>query len=155
MKKVSTAAGSGGRMRSVLAAVMVLVACLAIGSAGLATAKKKKPKKILTGISLTIEKTSPSTYSPGSSRYFGSVSARGPRRCTAGRKVTIARNGAPFATTVSQTDGSYSVTVPAVPPAGQYTARVVKRKIKKKNRKTGKKKRIICRGAATPPVTIQ
>jgi hypothetical protein len=141
MATVSTTAGAAG------------------GDQAAQVAKKKKTKRFAATISLTVTVTPADTYSPGSGTFSGSVSSGGPAACRSGRPVTISRNGAPFASTTTAANGSYSVTVNTAPPAGQYTAStptVVIKKKGKKNPKTGKrkKKKIICLGATTGPVTV-
>jgi hypothetical protein len=153
-------------------AATALVASLAIGMAAVSTtagatggdhvaevAKKKKTKTFPATISLTVTVTPASTYSPGSGNFSGSVSSGGPAGCRAGRPVTISRNGASFVSTTTAANGSYNVTVNTAPPPGQYTAstpKIVIKKKGKKNPKTGKrkKKKIVCLGATTPPVTV-
>jgi hypothetical protein len=144
-------------MKRVLIAVTALIACLAIGIVPAATATKKKPKRISATISLSVTVTPPGTYGPGSATYSGGVTAGGPAGCRAGRPVTISRNGAAVAQTVTQSNGTYSVPVAAAPDPGQYTASVpqkkaVKKGKKKKGTKKRKKKKFICLTATSAVV---
>ena len=129
-----------------LTLVTALVACLAIGSAEVATAKLKK-ETIPTVISVAFIITPanpPST--PASTTFSGQISAKGPSGCSEGRTVTISRIG-PIPTDLN---GQYSISLPYAPEPGAYTASVDKRVIKRK--KKGKK--FICAKAVTAPVTI-
>jgi hypothetical protein len=152
-------------MKRLLIAVTALIAALAIGLAtvsatagaadhGAQVAKKKRKKKFAATISLTITFTPVSTYSEGSASYSGAVSSRGPTKCRSGRSVTLARNGAAFTSTFTNGSGGYSVSQNSAPAGGQYTATVRKRVFKKKNKKTGKKTKIICKAATSGPVTV-
>lgn len=160
-------------MKRFSVALTALVASVAIGMATVSTTagaaggdhaaqvakKKKKKKKFAATISLTVTVTPADTYSPGSGTFSGAVSSGGPAACRSGRAVTISRNGAPVASATTDAAGSYSASVNSAPAAGQYTAstptRVIKKK-GKKNKKTGKrkKKKIICLGATSGPVTV-
>jgi hypothetical protein len=143
--------------KRVLIAVMALVACLAIVLVPAATAKKKKVKLFPATITLSVKTTDPNPYSPytqGSGTFSGQVSSGGPQACRAGRTVTISRGGTIAAQVATQTNGSYSVTVPVKPPAGTYTASVPKITIKKKNKKTGKVKKKKCLAATSNPVVV-
>jgi hypothetical protein len=161
-------------MKRFLVALTALAASVAIGMATVSTAagaaggdhaaqvakkKKKKKKKFAATISLTVTVTPATTYSPGSGTFSGAVSSGGPAACRSGRSVTISRNGAPVLSTTTSGTGSYSATVNSAPAAGQYTAStptVVIKKKGKKNPRTGKrkKKKTICLGATSPPVTV-
>jgi hypothetical protein len=167
-------------MKNVLAAVTLLVACTAVDlailspAAGAATGglpaqlakKKKKVKKFPATITLTVQATSPFTSdspyvpdSPGSGRFFGSVSSQGPAPCRANRPVAILLNGSAFSLRTTADDGGYSLTVDSSPPPGQYAAstpKVVTKKKGKRNPDTGKRKtiKVICRGATTPPLSL-
>jgi hypothetical protein len=128
-------------------------------AAQVAKKKKKKKKKFAATISLTVTVVPADTYSPGSGTFSGSVSSGGPAACRAGRAVTISRNGAPVASSGTDGGGNYSATVNSAPAAGQYTAStptIVIKKKGKKNPKTGKrkKKKTICLGASSSPVTV-
>jgi hypothetical protein len=160
-------------MKRFLVALTALVASLAIGLATVSTtagasggdqvatqsAKKKKKKKIPSFISLTVavtDPTPPTTYSPGtpgSGSFSGQVTSR-KAKCVSARVVTILRAGVPVAQTTTQVTGSYSVNVASRPPGGSYTAFTPKKVIKKKNKKTGKTKRIICKPATSPAVNV-
>src|SRR3954453_21191745 len=163
-------------MKRFLVALTALIACTAIGMATVSTTagaagdhtaqvakkkKKKKAKNVATSISLTVQNTPASTYSPGSATYSGLVSAGGPSGCRTGRTVTIANNGAPVATTTTDAHGNYSVTQGAAAAPGTYTAsvpaKVVKKgkKGKKGKKKKGKKKKFICSAATSGPVPVQ
>jgi len=142
------------RSKKVLVIVAALVACLAIGSATVATAKPKT-KKITSTITLAISATPPSPYapySPGSAIYSGQVKAKGPSGCKKGRVVSIF-NG------TTQVDGSvvtgpggfYSLTQPLAPAPGTYTAVVAKRVIKKGKKQ---KKKFVCQAATSAPVVV-
>lgn len=135
--------------RRVLVAATALIACLAIGSATVATAKPKK-KKVTTTISLSIAVTPANApYTQGAGTFSGNVSAKGPSGCRKDRTVTISR-GAPIVGQVgTDSNGNYSLTIATAPPAGTYTASVPKKVIKKKN---GKK--TICLAATSPPVVV-
>ena len=140
------------RSKKVLVIVAALVACLAIGSATVATAKKKKTKKITTTISLAITVTPASPYapySPGAGTFSGRVKAKGPSGCRKGRTVTISRGGGIVAQVGTNSNGDYTFVLPTEPPAGTYTAFVPKKVIKKKN---GKK--TICKAATSPPFVV-
>jgi hypothetical protein len=159
-------------MKRFLVALTAMVASLAIGMATVSTtagaaggdhaaqvAKKKKKKKFAATISLTVTVVPADTYSPGSGTYSGAVSSGGPAACRSGRSVTISRNGAPVASATTDGSGSYSASVNSAPAAGQYTAStptVVIKKKGKKNPKTGKrtKKKTVCLGATSSPVTV-
>jgi hypothetical protein len=165
-------------MKRFLVALTALVACTAIAMATVSTTagaagdhaaqvakkkkkKKKKAKNVATSISLTVQNTPASTYSPGSATYSGLGSAGGPSGCRSGRTVTIANNGAPVATTTTDANGNYSVTQGAAAAPGTYTAsvpaKVVKKgkKGKKGKKKKGKKKKFICSAATSGPVPVQ
>ena len=136
------------RNKKALIVVAALVACLAIGSAEVATAKLKK-KKITTTISLAVTLTPASQYAPytqASTTFSGQLFAKGPSGCRKGRDVTVSSIG----TTTTDPNGRYSITIPYLAPPGTYTASVDKRVIKKK--KKGKK--FICTKAVSPPVTV-
>ncbi|MGZ5387844.1 MAG: hypothetical protein ACXWGS_10550 [Solirubrobacterales bacterium] len=140
------------RTKRVLIAVTALIACLAIGSATVATAKTKK-KKITTTITLGITSTPPSPYepySPGSATYSGQVKAKGPSGCKKGRVVSIF-NGATQVdgTVLTGPSGSYSLTQPLPAAPGTYTAVVSKRVITKK-----KGKKFICKAATSNAVVV-
>jgi hypothetical protein len=136
------------RTKRVLIAVTALIACLAIGSPTVATAKTKK-KKITTTITLGITSNEP--YSPGSATYSGQVKAKGPSGCKKGRVVSIF-NGATQVdgTVLTGPSGSYSLTQPLPAAPGTYTAVVAKRVITKK--KKGKK--FICKAATSNAVVV-
>jgi len=162
-------------MKKFFVALTVLIACTAIGMATVSTTagaagdhsaqvakkkkKKKKAKNVATSISLTVQNTPASTYSPGSATYSGLVSAGGPSGCRSGRTVTIANNGAPVATTTTDANGNYSVSQGAAAAPGTYTASVpatvVKKGKKGKGKKKGKKKKFICSAATSAPVAVQ
>lgn len=127
--------------RMVLVAVTGLVACLAIGSTTVATAKLRKTP-VKTTISLSVTDTSPG---PGAT-FSGQVSAKGPSGCREGRAVTVSRIG-PVAT---QSDGSYSISYPYQPEPGTYTAAVAKKVINN----TKKNKKFICTKAVSPPFMV-
>lgn len=129
------------RNKMFLVAVVGLVACLAIGSATVATAKLKK-NAVKTTISLSVTPASPG---PGAT-FSGQVSAKGPSGCRAGRAVMVSRIG-PVAT---QSDGSYSISYPYQPEPGTYTASVAKKVIKD----TKKNKKFICTKAVSAPVAV-
>ena len=140
------------RSKKVLVIVAALVACLAIGSATVATAKKKKTKKITTTISLAVAVTPAGPYNPyppGTGTFSGKVSAKGPSGCRKGRTVTISRGGPIVGQVGTNSNGNYTLAIPTAPPAGTYTAFVPKKVIKKKN---GKK--TICKAATSPPVVV-
>jgi hypothetical protein len=141
-------------MKRVLVAVTAMVACLAIGSATVATAKPKT-KNVTSTITLAISSTPPSLYapySPGSATYSGQVKAKGPSGCKKGRVVSIF-NGA------TQVDGSvltgpggfYSLKLQLAPAPGTYTAVVAERVIKKGKKQ---KKKFICKAATSAPVVV-
>ena len=134
------------RLRKALLIVVALAACLAVGSASVATAKTKK---IQTTIVLTVTSTGAGPYTPASTTANGSVSARGPRGCTKGRTVLIFRNGVSVATVKTGESGQYSVTITGL-SSGNWQAGVTKRVIKKKK----KHKKFVCRPAATGVVVI-
>ncbi len=129
------------RTRMVLVAITGLVACLAIGSTTVATAKLKK-NTVKTTISLSATVTSPG---PGAT-FSGQVSAKGQSGCREGRTVTVSRIG-PVAT---QSGGSYSISYPYQPVPGTYTASVAKKVIKDK--KTNEE--FICTKAVSPQVVV-
>ena len=132
--------------KKALLIVVALIACLALGSAAVATAKTKK---IQTTISVTVTSTSAGPYTPASTRANGFVSARGPKGCHKGRTVVIFRNGVSVATVKTGASGEYSVTINGL-SSGNWQAGVTKRVIKKKK----KHKKFVCRPAATGVVVI-
>jgi hypothetical protein len=159
-------------MKRFLVAITALIAALAIGLATVSTTagaaggdnaaqvakkKKKKKKKVASFVSLTIVFTPADTYSPGSGTFTGAVTA-GNGKCISNRTVQITRGGNVEAQTVTNAGGAYSVTNNHAPQSGPYTAFSPKKVVvkKKKNKKTGKvkKKKIICLGATSPPVTV-
>jgi hypothetical protein len=138
--------------KRVLVAVTALIACLAIGSATVATAKPQK-KKVTTTISLSIAVTTGPydpyrPYDQKTTTYSGRVKAKGPSGCKKNRTVTISRGGPLVGQVGTQSNGSYSLTLPGAPLAGTYTASVPKKVIKK-----GAKK-FVCLAATSPPVVI-
>ena len=129
-----------------LVAVTALIACLAIGSATVATAKPKT-KKVKTTITLAVTLTNPSPYAPYTptgATFSGQVSAKGPSGCRKNRAVTVSRIG----TVTTQSNGNYSISVSTRPEPGTYTASVDKKVIKKK------KKKFVCSKATSPPVVV-
>jgi hypothetical protein len=143
------------RRKKVLVVVTALIACLAIGSATVATAKPKK-KKVTTTITLSIQVTPPSPYYPpydpyGKATFSGKVSAKGPSGCRKNRTVTISRGGPIVGQVTTNSDGSYSLTIQTAPPPGTYTASVEKKVVKKGKKK---KKKFICSAATSPPVVV-
>jgi hypothetical protein len=137
-------------MKRVLVAVTALVACLAIGSASVATAKPKT-KNVTTTITLSIAVTPYTPYSPGSGTFSGKVSAKGPSGCRKNRTVTISRGGPIVGQVVTDPNGTYSLTIPTAPPAGTYTASVEEKVVKKGKKQ---KKKFICSAATSPPVVV-
>jgi hypothetical protein len=140
------------RAKKVLVIVMTLIACLAVGSATVATAKKATKKKISTTITVTVTATpaNPNApYTPASAAASGKVSAEGPSGCKKGRTVTIFRDGAPAKAVVTGPKGEYAVTIAGV-SSGGYQARVAKRVINRKK----KHKKFVCLAAATGVVVI-
>jgi len=158
-------------MKRFLVAITALIAALAIGLATVSTtagaaggnhaaqvAKKKKKKKVASFVGLTIVFTPADTYSPGSGTFTGAVTSA-KAKCISGRTVQITRGGVIEAQTVTNAGGAYSVTNNHAPQSGPYTAFTPKKVVKvkgKKNKKTGKrkKKKLICLGATSPPVTV-
>jgi hypothetical protein len=153
-------------MKRFLVALTAMVASVAIGLATVSTTagaaggdhaaqvakkKKKKKKKFPATITLSVTVVPAGTYSPGSGTYSGSVSSGGPAACRSGRAVTISRNGAPVASTTTSANGSYSVTQNTAPAAGQYTASTPTIVVKKGKKK---KKKFVCLGATSSPVTV-
>ena len=136
--------------KKVLVAVTALIACLAIGSATVATAKPKK-KKVTTTISLTITVTPPSPYapySPGSGTFSGQVSAKGPSGCRKNRTVTISRGGPAVGQVGTDSNGGYlSRCRPHRPPA-----RIRRRCRRRSSRRSAKK--TVCLAATSPPVVV-
>ena len=136
--------------KRILIAVTALIACMALGFGAVAVAKTKK---ITTTITLAVTKTPASQYapySPGSGTLSGQVSAKGPSGCREGRTVTISRGGPIVGSVDTDSNGSYSLTVAAAPPAGTYTASVPKVVINKKK----KHKKFVCKGATSAPVAV-
>lgn len=132
------------RSKKVLVIVAALVACLAIGSVTVASAKFKK-KKFPATISLAVTKTQNPylPYNQGAGNFSGTVSSGGPKGCRSGRTVTV---GGPIGGSgTTNTTGNYLIPTSGAPPAGNYTATVAKRKIIKKK----KHKKIICKAAST------
>jgi hypothetical protein len=140
------------RTKRVLIAATAVVACLAIGSATVATAKPPK-KKVTTTITLAISFTPPgppyAPYTPGSATYSGQVKAKGPAGCKKGRVVSIFRGTTQVdGSVVTGPGGFYSLAQPLAPAPGTYTASVSKRIIKKGA------KTFICKSATSNPVVI-
>jgi hypothetical protein len=136
--------------KKVLVIVAALVACLAIGSMTVATAKtKKKTKKFPATITLAVTTTTNPylPYNPGAGKFSGRVSSGGPKGCRSGRTVTV--TGPIGGTGTTDNNGDYAIPTSAAPPAGTYTATVAKRVINNKK----KKKKFICKAASTS-VTI-
>lgn len=129
------------RTKMILITATGLIACLAIGSTTVATAKLKKTP-VKTTISLSATFTTPG---PGGT-FSGQVSAKGPTGCREGRAVTVSRIG-PVAT---QSDGTYSIAYPYHPVPGSYTASVAKKVIKDKK----KNKKFICTKAVSPAIAV-
>jgi hypothetical protein len=135
------------RNKKVLVIVMALVACLAIGFATEAAAKKKKIK-VASAVSLTVSTTrttGPYAPSTASGSFSGAVTAR--KKCQKGRRVTILKNGVAIGSTFTSGTGGYGTTLPGA-GSGTYQAQVAKKK-----RKT-KKAIIICKATISGPVTI-
>jgi hypothetical protein len=130
------------RSKKVLVIVAALVACLAIGSATVATAKTKK-KKFPATITLTISPNPYSPYNSGPGSFSGRVSSGGPKGCRSGRSVTV--TGPISGAGTTNNNGNYSIPTNVAPPPGTYTATVAKRVINKKK----KKKKFICKAAST------
>ena len=132
------------RSKKVLVIVAALVACLAIGSVTVATAKVKK-KKFPATITLAVTTTTSSyaPYNPGAGKFSGRVSSGGPKGCRSGRTVTV--TGPTGGSGTTDNNGDYSIPTTVAPPAGTYTATVAKRVILKKK----KKKKFICKAAST------
>jgi hypothetical protein len=121
--------------------VVGLVACLAIGSAAVATARLHK-RTVKTSINLS---ESPTVPGPGAT-FSGQVFAKGPNGCRGGRLVTVSRIG-PVET---QPDGTYSISYPYQPLPGTYTANVKNKVIKDRK----KNKRFVCTKAVSPPIVV-
>ena len=158
-------------MKKLLVAATALIASLALGlatvsatagaageAAHVAKKTRKGKKKIPVSITLTIQKTDATTYTPGSGTYSGQVSAR-KSVCTANRPVTISGPSPAGATTNSA--GSYLTTVNSAPAAGTYTASVPRQVFKSKGKKVNahgtkkkKKKKLVCLAATSAPVTV-
>ena len=136
------------RTKKALLIVVALIACFAVGSATVATAKTKT-KKIQTTISVTVTSTGAGPYTPASTTANGFVSARGPKGCHKGRTVVIFRNGVSVATVKTGASGEYSATINGL-SSGNWQAGVTKRVIKKKKLH----KKFVCRPAATGVVVI-
>jgi hypothetical protein len=158
-------------------ALTALVACVAIGmatvsatagaaggdhAAQVAKKKRKGKKKFAATISLSVTIVPATTYSPGSTSFSGAVGSGGPAACRSGRAVTITRNGATVASTTTGSDGSYGTSIPTgqYSETGQFVASTPKIVIKKKGKKVNahgvkkrKKKKIVCLGATSAPVT--
>lgn len=129
------------RKRTVLLTVSGLIACLAIGSATVATAKLHK-RAIKTTVTLS---ESPVIPGPGAT-FSGQVLAKGPSGCRGGRMVTVSRIGP----VLTQPDGSYSIAYPYQPEPGTYTAAVARKVIKDRK----KNKRFVCTKAVSPPIVV-
>jgi hypothetical protein len=133
-------------MRRVSAAVMVLIACLAIGSVSVATAKKKG--RVGARISLAVSATPPSPYSQGGGTYSGHIKTS--KRCRKGRRVTIKHNGSPIGNSTSSRKGNYSFFSPVVPALGTYVAKAHKKVFNNKK----KHKKVVCGAAKSNTVTV-
>jgi hypothetical protein len=119
-----------------------LVACLAVGSAAVATAKLHK-RTVKTTITLS---ETPAVPGPGAT-FSGQVSTtKGPKGCRGGRLVTVSRIG-PVET---QPDGTYSISYPYQPLPGTYTASVTHKVIKDRK----KNKRFVCTKAVSAPIVV-
>jgi hypothetical protein len=132
------------RTKKVLVIVAALVACLAIGSVTVASAKFKK-KKFPATISLAVTTTQApyAPYNQGAGNFSGHVGSGGPKGCRKGRSVSVA--GPTSGAGVTNFAGDYSIPTAVAPPSGTYTATVAKRKIIKKK----KHKKFICKAAST------
>ena len=129
------------RKRTLFLTVTGLIACLAIGSAAVATAKLHK-RAVKTTITLS---ESPALPGPGAT-FSGQVFAKGPSGCRGARLVTVSRIG-PVET---QSDGTYSIAYPYQPEPGTYTAAVARKVIKDRK----KNKRFVCTKAVSPPIVV-
>jgi hypothetical protein len=138
------------RSKKVLVVVAALIACLAIGSATVATAHILKKKKFPATITLSVQ-VNPANppYNQGSGRFSGTVTSGGPKKCHSGRSVTFS-GPTPVPGTTTNGSGGYSSTVSSRPAGGSYTATVAKRKIVKKK----KHLLIICKAATSAPVAV-
>jgi hypothetical protein len=135
--------------KKALLGVIALIACLAVCTPTVATAKTKKKKNIRTTIGMTVTTTNAGPYSPDSTTVFGNVRAKGPKGCTRGRTVAIFRDGLHVATSVTGQSGEYSASIEGS-SSGNWQAGVTSRVIKKKK----KHKKFICKLAVTGVVVI-
>jgi hypothetical protein len=142
------------RTKKLLIVVTALIACLAIGSATVATAKPKN-KNVKVKISLSVSITPPgpyAPYSPGSFTFSGRVKAKGPSACRKGRTVTISRGGPVVGTAVTNPNGNFVLgPLPGVPPSGTYTASLPELVVKKGKKQ---KKQFTCKAAVSNAVVI-
>jgi ABC-type glycerol-3-phosphate transport system substrate-binding protein len=129
----------GTRMNKRFAIVLALVACLAVGSISMATAKPKV-KKVKTTVTLAYANTGAPPYNQ--SVFSGKVKAK--KGCKKNRKVSIPNVGQ----TKSDSKGNYSIALStaAAPGTDQATAK------KKKITKNGTK--IVCKKGKSNTVTV-
>ena len=134
-------------MKKRLAIALALVACLVAGSVTTAISKPKV-KKVETTLTLTYAETGTAPYSQ--SAFSGQVKAK--KGCKKARDITIRNTGtgAVVGTTTSASNGSYSVSLSTVAPAGTYQAEAAK-KVRKQNNGT----KIVCKKGTSNTVTVQ
>ena len=137
--------GSDMPMKRISIAVVALGACLAVAFVPTATAKKKRViiKTFAPTLALEVAFEDPTTdpytqYDQGAGHFSGQVSSGGPSACTAGRTVTILRDGVAVTQAGTNATGGFKVDVVGRPAPGSYTASVPKTVVKKRSKKTGK-----------------
>jgi hypothetical protein len=130
-------------MRKPSVLVLALVTCLAVSAVPAHAAKTKVNTKVsidfggeFSGGGATGDPYSP--YNPVTFNGDFSGKVKGKKGCKKNRKVTISRG---IGSDRSDDSGNYSVDIHAVPAAGDYTATVKKKKLRKGG------KTIICKRA--------
>jgi hypothetical protein len=126
--------------------VVALIACVAVGSVAVVTAKPSHTKKVKSKISLKYKQSGDPPYSE-SATFKGKVKGKkgGRKVCKKHRKVKV-RPG--IGKVKTNKKGKYSISLNAKPPSGSYTAKVKKKKVHKHHKK------IVCKKKTSKPVTV-